>query len=165
MKSIKPYAGPRGIAPVISGQHPLFKSPQTKIGRSTGKLVLTCEICLTRFERYACWAKRCKTSYCSRACAIESKKLPRIKKLCRFCGKEFEVLITEQNRYSGCSDECHRLWIMSSFVGPNIPRNWDKSAKNPNRSAAAPSHTAAGQRAKRERKQIAAAQQQPNGAG
>ena len=85
-------------------------SNKTPLARTTGKVQLDCPICALSFERYACWAKRHKINYCSKACADEAKRRP-IECTCVVCGGIFISTPAEvsRKRIVTCSDRCMRL--------------------------------------------------------
>lgn len=81
-------------------------SNRTKATRVHGILSFSCEICGLAFTKPAAWAKRSNHHYCSRACASEAKRKPRIIKLCIVCAKEFSVSPWQDERYVTCGREC-----------------------------------------------------------
>jgi hypothetical protein len=81
------------------------QSNLTPLSRKTGKIVLDCPICFISFERYACWAKRKKVCYCSKACADEAKRRPQ-KFTCVVCATDFTSIPSMVGRLVTCSEAC-----------------------------------------------------------
>ena len=77
--------------------------------RMTGKVGLDCPECGIAFERYACWVKRKKVCYCSKACADEGKRRP-VEVQCVVCAATFISTPSEtsRGRVATCSDACMR---------------------------------------------------------
>ena len=104
---------------------------------ASGKIRLDCPVCGLVFERYACWAKRQKVSYCSKACADEGKRRP-VEVPCATCGTMFISTPSEvaHHRVSTCSKECSSA-LRSSLVAAGVLLN------NPKRSNRDSGHAAA----------------------
>lgn len=85
------------------------RSGMTSLARVTGKVRLDCPECGIAFERYACWAKRKKVCYCSKACADEGKRRP-VEMQCVVCAAKFISTPSEtaRGRIVTCSDACMR---------------------------------------------------------
>ena len=83
------------------------RSGLTSLARTTGKIGLDCPVCGIAFERYACWVKRKKVCYCSKACSDEAKRTP-AEFACVVCAKKFICMPCEISRGSvaTCSKEC-----------------------------------------------------------
>jgi hypothetical protein len=85
------------------------RSGMTSLARVTGKIGLDCPECGIAFERYACWVKRKKVCYCSKACADEGKRRP-VEMRCVVCASVFISTPgeTSRGRVSTCSKACSR---------------------------------------------------------
>ena len=85
------------------------RSGMTGLARVTGKIGLDCPVCGIAFERYACWVKRKKVCYCSKACSDEGKRRP-VEVTCVVCSAKFISTPSEtsRGRVSTCSDACMR---------------------------------------------------------
>ena len=85
------------------------RSGMTSLARMTGKVGLDCPECGIAFERYACWVKRKKVCYCSKACADEGKRRP-VEVQCVVCAATFISTPSEtsRGRVATCSDACMR---------------------------------------------------------
>ena len=77
----------------------------TALSRVTGKVSLDCPVCGMSFERYACWAKRKKVCYCSKACSDESKRRP-VEMKCVVCSSMFMNIPSQSSKIVTCSDTC-----------------------------------------------------------
>lgn len=84
-----------------------------KVCISSGKMSVTCEQCHTQYENYACYVRRNKHNYCSKACRIESQKRP-VNRACVECGKIYTVKQSNWGKIITCSPEC-RAVRMSRF--------------------------------------------------
>lgn len=98
----------------------------TAIGVTAGKVRLDCPICGLAFERYACWAKRKKVCYCSKACADEAKRRP-IEFVCVVCEAKIISIPAEvrRNGIATCSKACrsiHRRNLVTAGVLLNNPK-------------------------------------------
>lgn len=82
-------------------------SQLTGLARNKSKLPFNCDHCGMAFEKYACWAKRVKHNYCSRACASAAKVI-RFPKECVVCGVEMLLTPTLMKRVAACSTACMR---------------------------------------------------------
>jgi len=85
------------------------RSGMTSLARVTGKIGLDCPECGIAFERYACWVKRKKVCYCSKACADEGKRRP-VEVQCVVCAATFisTPSAASKRRATTCSDACMR---------------------------------------------------------
>lgn len=85
------------------------RSGMTSLARVTGKVRLDCPECGIAFERYACWVKRKKVCYCSKACSDEGKRRP-VEVQCVVCAAQFISTPSEtsRGRVATCSDACMR---------------------------------------------------------
>lgn len=85
------------------------RSGLTSLARVTGKVRLDCPECGIAFERYACWVKRKKVCYCSKACADEGKRRP-VEVQCVVCATTFISTPgeTSRGRVATCSNACLR---------------------------------------------------------
>lgn len=83
------------------------RSGLTPLARTSGKIGLTCPECGIGFERYACWAKRKKVCYCSKACADEARRRP-TKFVCVVCAVEFVSIPSNVGRIVTCSKACQK---------------------------------------------------------
>ena len=96
----------REITPPKEGLQ-YHRSQLTKLAVTKGKLLFNCDYCELPFEKYACWAKRSKHHYCSRACSHASK-IVRFPKNCVVCGTEMLVTPSSFNSIYTCSRVCLR---------------------------------------------------------
>lgn len=83
-------------------------SNKAPLAQTAGKVHLDCPICGIAFERYACWVKRKKICYCSKACADEARRRP-VKLECVVCGGTFLTIPAQVGRVVTCSRECLKL--------------------------------------------------------
>lgn len=79
----------------------------TKLTRNAGKVEVSCGHCEMIFEKYACWAKRSKNHFCSRACHNAARIL-RFPKDCVVCGTEMMLTPADMPKFSTCSKDCLR---------------------------------------------------------
>lgn len=91
----------------IKGVSTWERSQLTPLPRNRGKIGINCDLCGLPFEKYACWAKRSKRNYCSRACANEAKKIE-VPSECVVCKKEMLVTPSELPKITTCSYACSR---------------------------------------------------------
>lgn len=82
-------------------------SQLTPLARIKAKLPFNCDYCGLAFEKYACWAKRSKHNYCSRACSNAAKVI-RFPKECLVCNTVMLLTPTLMKRVSTCSSACMR---------------------------------------------------------
>lgn len=82
-------------------------SNKTPMGRSAGKIAMSCDHCGLSYETYACWAKRTARHFCSRACANAAKEV-RVEKSCVICGTVFTATPSTVDKSSTCSRKCLR---------------------------------------------------------
>jgi endogenous inhibitor of DNA gyrase (YacG/DUF329 family) len=108
-------------------------SPQHK-----EKVMVSCEYCGKKFEKYPAWAKRTKMHFCSKKCLYNWKREHPKRGSdspcwnselvsCDFCGKEIYLpkhrLVSEKNF---CSKKCYFAWIRANPpVGKKNP-NWNR---------------------------------------
>ncbi len=91
----------------VKGASTWERSNPTPVPRNKGKIGLNCDLCTLPFEKYACWAKRVKHNYCSRACANEARKIE-IPSECVVCKKEMLLTPSDLPKITTCSYECSR---------------------------------------------------------
>lgn len=94
---------------VPSGGMEFERSGMTELSRITGKVRLECPVCGISFERYACWVKRKKVCYCSKACGDEAKRRP-VEVRCVVCSAT--IVSTPSMVAKGvstCSNACMRI--------------------------------------------------------
>lgn len=83
------------------------KSNLSKLANHTGKIAIDCPECGLTFTRYACHAKRCGTSYCSKACANSGQRKT-VKMSCVICSSVFETIpckVRTKHQVT-CSESC-----------------------------------------------------------
>ena len=91
----------------VNGVTTFEGSQLTKLSRNKSKVEVSCGHCDLVFEKYACWAKRTKNHFCSRACHNAARVL-RFLKNCEVCNAEMWLTSTDMPKYRTCSKECLR---------------------------------------------------------
>lgn len=76
----------------------------SKLTHQAGMPVV-CPVCYITFYRAPSHVERVGTSYCSRACAFEGRKI-RVVSHCRVCGKAMELTPSMVERQTTCSKKC-----------------------------------------------------------
>lgn len=95
-----------------SGMHGEL-SNKTKLGKTSGKISINCDMCERPYETYAAWAKRYSRHYCSVACRAAAM-VTRVTKTCEICGKQFLIQKCNEKAIKCCSKECTKVLRLSA---------------------------------------------------
>lgn len=93
------------------------------IGKKS-RILLSCVVCGTRFEKLPCQLTRGRGRFCSRKCTFEGMKTRTVVQ-CALCDSPFLKHISEQERTDSdfCSRDCYMQWRTINRDRDTYPKN------------------------------------------